>query len=192
MSIDIVRRLVNGVWTTEMAASGGGGGGLTPGEPVAQTVEIEPTDPNDPAPLLDVTAPADYENVSDNGLMISTRTSAGDVVFSTDVWGGVYVKAPPGLGPGVFTIAEADTEDDRGIEMNTDSGILVKGTNAQIAVESDNRTYQTFRAVAGDPGLGSTPGVGFFNVGTQIQQPLPVTLQDVIDVLVTYGLVVAP
>jgi len=185
MSIDVVRRLVNGVWTTEMAESSGGGG-LTPGEPVAQTVEIAPPDPNDPTPLLDVTAPSDYENVSNTGTMISTKNFAGDVIFSTDVWGSMYITAPPSMGPGQIIVQGADYSGKR-VEINSNVGIRIIGEGGGLTVEADNRTSFVFRCTPNP----EVPTIGFFNA-TAPQQPLPVTLQDVIDVLVAYGLVVAP
>ncbi len=182
---DVVRRLVNGVWTTEMAEAGGGGG-LTPGEPVAQTVEIAPTDPNDPAPLLDVVAPVDYENDSENGWMIRTRNANGDIIFSTDVWGDIALTGPPGMGPGQMILEGADYPGKR-VEVNSNTGIRIIGSGGGLTVESDNRTSYVFRCTP-DPDV---PTIGFFG-HTVPQQPLPVTLQDVIDVLVAYGLVVAP
>jgi hypothetical protein len=184
MSIDIVRRLENGVWTTEMVPSGGGGGGG--GDSFADPVEVAPSDPNDPAPLLNVTAPANYQNVSENGTMISTQTADGDVVFATDVWGDIYITAPPGQGPGTILVQGADYDGKR-VEINSNVGIRIICTGGGITVESDNRTSFVFRATP-DPDI---PTMGFFGA-TAPRQPLPVTLQDVIDTLVAYGLVVAP
>jgi hypothetical protein len=184
MSIDVVRRLVDGVWKTEMAASGGGG--LTPGEPVAQTVEIAPPDPTDPAPLLNVTAPPDFLHLADNGNMIRTSDAEDNTIFVTDVYGTVWLTAPPEAGPGQIVVEGSDYPGKQ-IELNSNVGIRIIGTGGGFTVESDNRTSFVFRCTP-DPDI---PTIGFFGK-TVPQQPLPTTLQDVIDVLVAYGLVVAP
>jgi len=165
---------------------GGGGGGGGDGS-FAAPVEIAPTDPNDPAPLLEVVAPADYENVSSDGRMVSTRDSLGHVIFVTDVWGSIRVTAPPGMGPGTLELYGADNAADKGVTLNSNTGIIIKGTGAMLSVESDNRASFVFRCTP-DPDV---PTLAFFGASSAPQQEAPTTLEDVIAVLTAYGLVKA-